>query len=66
MTDLHSDFFNHKNNGPLLTLGITADPIRHKKSTDYSSPYGLLQIQFTIKNLRTTPVHTDYCRPNSP
>ena len=37
-------FSTHKNNGPLLTLG-------------------LLQIQFTIKNLRTTPVHTDSADP---
>ena len=49
-----------------LTVGITTYPIHHIKSTDHSSPYGLLQIQFTIKNLRTTPVHTDFCRSNSP
>jgi len=68
MSDLHSDFSTHKNNGPLLnsrdyyrsnspykiygplqSIRITADPIHHKKSTDHSSPYGLLQIQSTIK-----------------
>jgi len=54
-----------KNERPLLTIGITTGPIHHKKSTYYSSPYGLLQIQFAANNLRTTPVHTDYCRSNS-
>ena len=29
MTDTHPDFLN-KNNGPVLTLGITTDPIHHK------------------------------------
>jgi len=66
MTDLHSDFINSQNNGPLLTLGITTDPIHHKKSTDHSSPYGLLQIQFAIKNLRTTPYITDLRMFNLP
>jgi len=97
ITDLHSDFSTHKNNGPLLNirdyyrsnspykiygplqsiritadpihhkkiygplqpLRITADPIHHIKSTDYSSPYGLLQIQFATNNLQTTPNITD-------
>jgi len=44
MSDLHSDFINSQNNGPLQSSRITSDPIRHKKSTDYSSPYGLLHI----------------------
>jgi len=48
-----------KNKGPLLTIRITTDPIHHKKSTYYSGPHGLLQIQFAIKNLRTTPNITD-------
>ena len=83
MSDLHSDFSTHKNNGPLLnsrdyyrsnspykiygplqSIRITADPIRHKKSMDYSSPYGLLQIQFAANNLQTTPNITDLCMLN--
>jgi len=68
MSDLHSDFSTHKNNGPLLnsrdyyrsnspykiygplqSIRITADPIRHKKSTDYSKHYGFTHVQFVIK-----------------
>jgi len=29
------------------------------KTTDHSNPHGLLQIQFAIKNLRTTQALTD-------
>jgi len=64
MTDLHSDFQLKKTTDLSLTLGIITDPIHHKKSTDYSSPYGLLQIQFAANNLQTTPNITDLRRFN--
>ena len=62
MTDLHSDFINSQKQRTSPNIRDYYRSNSPKKSTDYSSPHGLLQIQFAIKNLRTTPNITDFAR----